>query len=219
MFVWQMNFIAHYHFQRNGDLHYNLGLVLPDLVKNFCKEHIKPGKPFVNPTLNAIRNGCDRHLEDDKIFHQSNFFKTCEHHLKELFGDLPKWPRKWFFNHLLIEILLDRCIMEMEPNVCNDFYEDLKNVNIEKTELFLKMSSIPNYQNFNPGFQRFVSMQFIFEYMHNERIFLALGRVYSRLGIEYEWTDYDKQLLLETIPKMLNFIELSYNHLQLELNK
>lgn len=212
-----MNFIAHYHFYQSDDSYFNLGLVLPDLVKSFCKAHLKPAERMVHPQLNALNQGSIIHLNADKLFHNSFFFTTCEKHLSDLADSKAKWPRKWFFNHLLCEIILDRLIMDQNPDACSKFYNDLKSVNKEQVELYLKMSGIANYQNFGMGLDKFVTAQFIFDYIHNEKIILALSRVYQRLGIDYEWTDYDKAWLLEVIPQQIEFMKLGYEHLKTEL--
>lgn len=212
-----MNFIAHYHFYKSEDSYYNLGLVLPDMVKNFNKTHLKPKDQFVHQLLNSINKGSKMHLEADKLFHQSTFFKEAEKFMSFMMDDKALWPRKWFLNHLLCEIVLDRVIMERHPNEVKEFYSELNNVNIDQVELYLKLSNIPNYQNFREGFERFVKYQFIFEYEHNEKIIFALGRVYQRLGIEYEWTEEDKNLLLYAIPRQMEYIDERYHLLKKEL--
>ncbi|MBL7837729.1 MAG: hypothetical protein JNM67_09445 [Bacteroidetes bacterium] len=214
-----MNFIAHYYFYRQDDKYYNLGLVLPDLVKNFCKTHLRPVKKFQHPQLNALNKGSLMHLDSDKRFHNSTFFRQCEDLCGYLLDGKANWPRKFFLNHLLCEILLDRVIIERDTNIVKNFYQDLSEVNHEQVELFLKLNEINNYQNFTAALQRFVNAAFIFDYMHNEKIILALGRVYARLGIQYNWTEQDKEHLMEHIPIILNYIDLDLEKLKTELSK
>jgi hypothetical protein len=212
-----MNFISHYHFYKTVDSYYNVGLVLPDLVKNFCKTHLKPKEQFVQRTMNSINSGSKMHLEADRIFHQSLFFKESEKFLSHLMDNKAIWPRKWFLNHLLCEILIDRLIMERHSNEVDDFYMHLKNIDPAQVELYLKLIGIQNYQNFTPGFERFVNNPFLFEYIHNEKIIYALGRVYQRIGINYEWKEEDKNLLLYAIPKQLEYMDERFQLLKGEL--
>jgi hypothetical protein len=212
-----MNFIAHYHYYKTEDSYYNLGLVLPDLVKSFCKTHLKPAERMVHPQMNALNQGSIIHLKADKLFHNSFYFTACEKHLSELVDSKAQWPRKWFLNHLLCEILLDRIIIDKYPDICEQFYNDLSSTNQEQVALYLKLNGINNFQNFAIGLEKFVTAKFIFDYKHNEKILLALSRVYQRLGIDYEWTDYDKSLLLESLPIQLEFMSLGYEHLKTEL--
>lgn len=212
-----MNFIAHYHFYKKDDAHYNLGLVLPDLVKNFCKLHLKPADSYVNRILNSLNEGSKIHLQGDKTFHNSESFKVCQDYISDLLDPFATWPRKWFLNHILTEILLDRVIMDRYSDEALNFYKQLESVDRSKVELYLKLSGIQSYQNFNPSFERFVSSRFIFEYLHNERIIYALGRLYSRVGIQYEWTENDKNLILFHLDKLLDFIDLQYDNFKLDL--
>lgn len=212
-----MNFLSHYHFYKNGDPYFNTGLVMPDMVRTFCKVHLKPQKNFIRPALSALNKGCIVHLEADKKFHNSvTFQKICDQ-LAIMLDAEAGWPRKWFLNHLLTEILIDRVLMDRHENLCSDFYTQLQNTDQSQLTLFLKLSGIPNYQNFASGFERFVNLKFISDYEHNEKIILALNRVYMRLGINYEWTEQDKDLLKAQIPQFLKFIDENLNALELEI--
>lgn len=213
-----MNFIAHFHFYRNDDPHYNLGLILPDLVKTFCKTHLKPGEKFINRALQGLNEGSKMHLLSDKKFHNSQTFSHCLDFVSDTLDSDAKWPRKWFLNHLLTEIMLDRVIMDKHPEICDEFYGELKKANRSKTELYLKMCNIPNYTNFSEGLTRFIDFPFLQEYRHNEKIIFALNRVYSRLGIAYEWTEEDKNLLLKNMDDMLKYIDFEYINFKKELN-
>jgi len=212
-----MNFLSHYYFYRSDDPYYNTGLVLPDLVKNFCKAHLRPGNNFVNPAFSALSEGSLMHLEADRKFHNSSFFHETLALTSGLLDASCGWPRKWFLNHLLCEILIDRVLIDRHETLCADFYRQLENTDANKIALFLKLSGVLNYQNFAPGLERFVSIRFIFEYLHNEKIVLALNRVYQRLGIAYNWTQEDQTLLLSQIPEILNYIDTNLSKLEFEL--
>lgn len=217
MFVAQMNFISHYHFYKKDDNHYHLGLILPDLIKSICRTHYKSNGPFVNRIFHRLDEGCITHLNSDKIFHQSAVFEDIQNHLSEQLDEASAWPRKWFFNHIMTEILIDRVIMEKHPNECFEFYREIESIDENQLELFLKMNHIPNYQNFRPGFQNFVKNRFLFEYMNNEKLLFALSRVYSRIGIQYEFTKNDYQLLEERLENLLYYIDLQYDTLKKQL--
>lgn len=212
-----MNFLSHYYFYKSDDPYYNTGLVLPDLVKTFCKAHLRPGSDFVNPGFSALGAGSLMHLEADRKFHNSVFFHETLAFTSGLLDAACGWPRKWFLNHLLCEILIDRVLMDRHESLCTDFYGQLEKTDTGRITMFLKLSGILNYQNFAPGLERFVSIRFIFEYLHNEKIFLALNRVYQRLGIVYEWTPEDQSLLLSQIPEILKYIDKNLDKLVLEL--
>ena len=116
-----------------------------------------------------------------------------------------------------MEILLDRVLMDEHDGLCVQFYQDLSLVNLEEICLFLKMIGLPNPQNFQIGFERFVNSKFIFEYQHNEKICFALNRVYQKVGIDYEWTNEDNVLLQKKLPEILYFIKENLNDLAIEV--
>jgi hypothetical protein len=116
-----------------------------------------------------------------------------------------------------MEILLDRVLMDEHEELCTQFYQDLSHVNTEEICVFLKMIGLPNPQNFQIGFDRFVNSRFIFEYKHNEKISFALNRVYQKVGINYEWTIEDNLLLQKKLPEILYFIKGCLDDLSNEL--
>src|ERR1700735_940779 len=82
-----MNFLSHFYFDRDTDNCYLiLGTVLPDLLKNADKTVIlHPEKlKHVNPAVNSIVQGWNKHLEVDRYFHSSDFFIHHSHQLKKL---------------------------------------------------------------------------------------------------------------------------------------
>jgi hypothetical protein len=212
-----MNFLSHYFFYKTKDPYYNTGLILPDLVKNYCNSHINPIGNFNRPALISLAEGSLKHLECDKKFHNSEFFKISTHFLSAAFDAECQWPRKWFLNHLLMEILLDRVLMDKHEKLCEQFYYDLSCVNIEEIGVFLKMIGLSNPQNFQIGFERFVNSKFIFEYQHNEKICFALNKVYQKVGINYEWTNEDNLLIQNKLPEILEFLKGKLDDLSNEL--
>jgi len=212
-----MNFLSHYFFYKTKDPYYNTGLILPDLVKNYCNSHINPIGNFNRPAFISLAEGSLKHLECDKKFHNSEFFKISTHFLSAAFDAECQWPRKWFLNHLLMEILLDRVLMDKHEKLCEQFYYDLSCVNIEEIGVFLKMIGLPNPQNFQIGFERFVNSKFIFEYQHNEKICFALNKVYQKVGINYEWTNEDNLLIQNKLPEILEFLKGNLDDLSNEL--
>ncbi len=212
-----MNFLSHYHFYKSEDPYYNVGLVLPDLVRNICKTHLRPNEQYDNPIHESLGKGSRDHIEGDRIFHQSEFFRACESHISGLLDKQAAWPRKWFLNHLLLEIGLDRALMDLYPDLCTNFYQQLEQADIKELTSFLQVSGKEDFSKFGQGYERFVTFRFIFDYKHNEKIIFALSRVYLRTGIQYEWTENDKNVLLENLPEILRFISAKIDNLKKEL--
>lgn len=213
-----MNFLSHYYFDRSNDPWFNTGLVLPDLSRNFCKGHLDLNQPFEGPRFTALRNGSIVHLAKDKIFHQSAFFNECTHAISELLDACGQWPRKWFFNHVLTEITLDRVLMDADPELCTAFYNDLHSVDAAEVARFLAFGGVKEYALFESRFNKFIEYAFIFDYQHNEKINTALSQLYRRVGIHYTWTESDYRLIQNELPKIIGIVGANLEKLTKELN-
>lgn len=180
---------------------------MPDLVRNFCKERLKLKPYYPNPAFESLKNGSLAHIEADRIFHQSSFFAKAEAYISQHLDLQANWPRKWFLNHLLVEIALDRALMDMNPGLCQDFYDELGSCDPKLIAEFLKESEVVKYEQFTASYSRFVSFAFIFDYQYNEKIVFALSRVYQRSGIEYKWTENDKDTIVRQLPGIITTVQ------------
>lgn len=213
-----MNFLSHYFFHQKESYHFNFGLVLPDLVRHFSKTHLTLLPQYNHPHKNEIMFGSHYHFKGDKLFHQSDFFNRMTLLLKERLDEKAQWPRKWFLNHLLIEMTLDRALMEENPDLCHQFYKDLSMVENPLIHSFLQDSGIENTADFIEKHQRFVNFPFIFDYLHNEKLINALGMVYKRVGISYEWQAQDKELLMDALPGLIDFAKKNIQDVKKNVN-
>lgn len=216
-FLSDLNFLAHYFFDRTDNIYHNVGLILPDLSRNFCKGHLNLKRDFENHDMKALKHGSMKHLEMDKIFHNSIFFKDAVQEISGLLDKDARWPRKWFLNHVLAEIMLDRAIMDKHPHICPEFYRDLSLSDAEVIEAFLMHGGVENYHLFGEKFKKFIEYQFIFNYQHNEKLIIALSRLYLRVGIKYEWKKEDEDLLNDHFVAILDIIGSKVEYLTKEL--
>ncbi len=201
-----MNFLSHYYFDKSNDVYYNVGLVLPDLCRTFCKGSLQLDKTFDTPEFNALKNGSIQHLRKDKVFHQSVYFKETQKAVSDIIDNEAQWPRKWFLNHILVEIMLDRVLMDMHPTLCKAFYTDMQAADTKIIESFLEVCGVSDYAEFGHQFVKFNEYQFIFNYLHNEKLIIALSKVYQKVGIKYEWGEADKMLLNKYFNTILNAV-------------
>ncbi|MDI1233039.1 MAG: hypothetical protein PSX81_02025 [bacterium] len=212
-----MNFLAHYFFDRTDNIYHNVGLVLPDLSRNFCKGHLNLKQEFEGADFNALKSGSLKHLAKDKIFHQSVFFKEAQKSVSLLLDHEAQWPRKWFLNHVLTEIMLDRVLMDANPQLCSDFYRDLGEADPDVIVSFLEKGGVVNAQLFKERYLKFLEYQFIFNYLHNEKLIIALSRLYLKVGIQYEWQKADEDLLNRHFVAILDTIAPQIDYLTKEL--
>ncbi|MBC7426577.1 MAG: hypothetical protein H7321_08590 [Bacteroidia bacterium] len=217
-----MNYLGHFYFDRiKGIPAYNLGLVLPDLVKNFTGIRLNLNEDLNLPESNNLfLKGSKKHIVTDKIFHSSAFFKDAEAFTLSMFKEKGVYqiiPRSWFLAHIANELILDKVLMLKENNLANDFYNDLNNINIEDLTQFLQSAGVVETASFLGKFQKFKDAAYLPHYLHNEKLVFALNRIYMRVGMNQEWINEQKQLLESCIETIENYLELNFPLLQQEM--
>lgn len=184
-----MNFLSHFYFERQNSNDYMvLGVVLPDLIKNADKDwNLNPQKDeylFRDiPDYAALLSGWKRHLEVDRIFHSSLFFKEQTTLLKQLIlPALQTGPVKPFFlAHIGLELVLDHLLLTHEKVDTAHFYQQIGNAHTESLTGFLKYAGLSDQARFDDFFSKFISSQYLFSYEKMENITYALNRICMRL--------------------------------------
>jgi hypothetical protein len=184
-----MNFLSHFYFERQNSNDYMvLGVVLPDLIKNANKDwNLNPQKNeylFRDvPEYAALLSGWKRHLEVDRIFHSSVFFKEQTTLLKQLILPvLHTGPVKPFFlAHIGLELILDHLLLTQQKVDAAHFYHQLAGAHTESLTGFLKYAGLPDQERFNNFLGKFISSEYLFSYEKIEHITYALNRICMRL--------------------------------------
>jgi len=180
-----------------------MGMVLPDLIKNANKDwNLNPQKDeylFRDvPHYNALLTGWKRHLELDKLFHSSLFFKEQTAILKQLILPvLQSGPVKPFFlAHIGLELVLDHLLLTRSVTSTARFYDQLQRANTDSLAGFLRLAGLPDQPRFDQFLNGFISSRYLFSYEQMENITYALNRICMRL-----WKDpfTQEQLALLTL--------------------
>ena len=184
-----MNFLSHYYFERdNHSSEEVLGTVLPDLVKNANKHwRIFPEKnAAVFPAgseLSYILNGWKRHLEVDKHFHSSAFFKEHARKLRiavePVLKDSPARP--FFIAHIAVELMLDSLLLTENIIDTIDFYGHLNKSDKTILRSFLDMNNLPDTGFFLEFLDEFITAAYLDSYRESQHILYALNRVCMRI--------------------------------------
>ncbi|MBB5639338.1 hypothetical protein HDF26_000022 [Pedobacter cryoconitis] len=186
-----MNFLSHFYFERQNPNDYMvMGVVLPDLIKNADKDwNLNPQKDeylFRDvPDYAALLSGWKRHLEVDRIFHSSAFFKEQTALLKQLIlPALQTGPVKPFFlAHIGLELLLDHLLLTQNKVDTAHFYKQLKSAHTESLTGFLKYAGLPDQGRFDDFLSKFIANEYLFSYEKIENITYALNRICMRLWL------------------------------------
>lgn len=165
-----------------------IGVILPDLVKNAQKESnlypLKEKHLFErDKNQHSILKGWERHLEVDRIFHSSEFFKVQTNALKQIilpvFEDSPVKP--FFLAHIGLELILDHLLTIQGTVNINTFYEQMTKADQIALDHFLQNCEVSDTSVFFKFLNNFISSRYLFSYQKMENISYALNRICMRL--------------------------------------
>lgn len=187
-----MNFLSHFYFDRHTlDPLQVVGIVLPDLVKNARKDwNIHPEKQetkFLNDSkLNSILIGWKRHLEVDKYFHSSDFFKEHTAEIRTaivpILENSPTRPS--FVAHISLELMLDSLLLTESIVDATHFYYFLSESDRESLDQFLALNNIEDTHIFFSFYDEFLKAEYLKSYREAHNIMHALNGICLRL-----WSD------------------------------
>jgi len=181
-----MNFLSHFYFDRGAtDCYFVLGTVLPDLLKNADKSIIlHPEKlHHLNPKINSIVAGWNKHLDVDRYFHSSGFFTMHSHQLKkELTPAIAGSPVKPFFlGHIGVELIIDNLLLTNGKIAVEDFYDHLKGCDQNIIRDFLNWAGLADTERFFHFFEGFKRDGYLHTYSETGQIAYALKRICMRI--------------------------------------
>lgn len=191
-----MNYFAHYYFDYlPGAVHHNLGLLTPDFVRNFLPgNRLQPDKftPSLHPETEALHQGALKHLQRDKRFHQSAFFKEVTPQItgliKPVFQEY-RIPRTWFAAHLIAELMIDRVLIKQDPDLMSRFYSELQQTRADVLDAYFGALGLHGADVFRQRLHRFCELRYLMQYVHNPAFAFSLSRIYQYAGVSDEWTD------------------------------
>ena len=176
-----MNYLSHYFIDhQQGNHYFNAALFLPDFARNTARGFDNKWIDFSEPEI-QLQLGCLAHLNADLIFHQSDFFKKYSKIFSDemnQFEHLKHLKRKWFFSHILFEMMLDRLIVKHFENTCKLFYQDLEKINNEILFQFVLRYTNKPIEPFIKNFEHFCEAKYLFGYAVNDSFIYSLSRVY-----------------------------------------
>jgi hypothetical protein len=212
-----MNFLSHFYFERdNPDHNMVMGVVLPDLIKNAKKDwNLNPQKQEAlfdgNSTYQSILKGWNKHIEVDRLFHNSEFFKIQTGIVKQMIlPSVSSGPVKPFFlAHIALELVLDHLLVAGGKINVNTYYAHLSKSNTSELESFLVMAGIEDIQLFNRFLNSYITSKYLLSYQKAENITYALNRICMRLW-QAPFTDAQLLLLTDGIAEYIKILEPDY---------
>ena len=187
-----MNFLSHFYFDRHTiDTLQVVGIVLPDLVKNAKKDwNIHPEKNehkfSADSGLSQILKGWNRHLEVDKYFHSSEFFKEHTSEIRTAVAPfLENSPARAFFvAHIALELMLDSLLLTESVLNTENFYRHLSTCDREVLHRFLQLNNIEQPQIFFSFFDEFIEAEYLNTYREADKIVYAINQICRRIWLD-----------------------------------
>lgn len=223
-----MNFLSHFYFERFAtNAERIVGGLLPDLLKNADKSFFLKPRQFEdelldNPLLQQIYIGWNRHIEVDRLFHNSTYFFHHTHQLKlKIQSSLVGLPiRPSFMAHIALELLLDHILTQQKAVSIDKFYGAMSQINEDAIRKFLTINQLSDIPKFERFYHQFIEWKYMYDYAHIERIAGALFNICKRVW-KFDVSEDQKKLLTDQLVSYLHhdmsdYLEI-YQYIQYEL--
>jgi hypothetical protein len=138
---------------------------------------------FSNQKSRALWEGIKQHLDTDKIFHNSDFFRIQTKDIRILLeknGLKDKGIKLYFLAHIILELLLDRLILKSCPGIADRFYTDLILIEEDFIRAELDSCTIQDNSRFFEIFSRFKASRYLYHYLDDKRLLLSINRISER---------------------------------------
>ena len=201
-----MNYLSHYYLdQDSSDPYLLLGNILPDLFRVGDRKRRMPEQgvsDFSNAKHRALQAGVNKHHLVDRLFHNSLFFHKYSQALsKELRkAELAGMPRfQHFYGHILLEILIDKSLLNENPKLVADFYNLLNAIDQNEVSEFLKIKDLHQYfDSFHENFDAFMKHRFLELYLPQGGVVRATTQFAKRMH-NYDLSDTEDQTKLQSV--------------------
>lgn len=207
-----MNLVAHYYLDRDRvNSYFVVGAATPDLLSIYNSSlrikarHLrKMSEDQAGRITPPFLSGLYRHFFADGVFHLSPHFKEqtkrISNMLVEYFPDLDI-QRKFFIGHILLELLIDKVLIDENPGILESYYGHFEGLQpfkeLKKASELAVGHELPNYEAY---MKKFMRRRYLYEYAKFEHIAWVLRRILRRVSIrnnEYLQSDTFTQLMID----------------------
>ncbi len=220
-----MNFLSHFFLDHQiDDSLFVVGASTPDLLSVFDRKIKFKERDIsrrvqdreISAEQHSFYQGVIRHFQVDKIFHSSDFFheetRKMSQNLREAFpqSDI---QRSFFVAHILLELSLDRLLIQEDEMLLHKFYnhfENCKAAQIRKLTSWLADDAyLPSYDAF---IHKFTQDKHLLRYKDWGYIIYVLKRILRRVGI-FEYAYLDSPHFLVFLQAYENDLGTRYQHI------
>lgn len=219
-----MNFLSHYFIHRqHANPYFTLGKILPDMLRQFGPTNkLRNAANPVSPSrdMEWLEKGVHVHLETDRLFHRSPFFDAKSNRIKHLLRQEHIFRKfRYFYAHLLLELIIDRLLIINHRKAANLFYHHLDTVQKATISAYFRYKGLSiNEGKFFQHLKRFTDSQYLYNYLQNEGLVFALERTAHLAGLPL-FEKSDKSKLINNIDYLEATIETNYLSIFKKLEK
>ncbi|TAE59623.1 MAG: hypothetical protein EAZ89_02330 [Bacteroidetes bacterium] len=187
-----MNFISHFYLDREQeDSYFFIGVSTPDLVSVFdrnirVKEHRMPPLPGYTPESAGFYAGVMRHFQVDKMFHSSPFFTRETGRISAMIQERfrpEELSRVFFVAHVLLELTLDKILIQRDPKLLPDFYRHLERASLDNVVSLTEWITHTGMPGYLPFLNRFVRRKTLYQYTDWQSVVYILRRMMQGVGV------------------------------------
>lgn len=185
--------------------------------------HIRDAEPWTGESeFHSLEAGIFRHMRADAYFHNAEFFMKEQSYFRmALSENLPKdlGLKFSFLGHVLFEMMLDRQIIQHEPEFLERYYNSLSKISEEKV---LEYTQLRGFEGESEAFFRyfrgFKESQFLYRYESAEGLATGLRRI-CKMATGVEIPSELNSKLAELIEQLDNHLEPTWKEYLMEVRQ
>jgi hypothetical protein len=124
--------------------------------------------------------------------------------------------RDYFITHIMVEILLDKILLDKNPSLADDFYDMIDSVEMDWILKFMRYAGLQDDELWKGQHRRFMKASFLKSYTSIENVIAAVEGVCANLGM-IELNDEQRNLLIEICETIEPELARSIDALEIQL--
>ncbi|MGY8771106.1 MAG: hypothetical protein ACKVH8_22060 [Pirellulales bacterium] len=186
-----MNYFAHGRLYIDSPF-YLAGTAVPDwlnVVNRKVRARAKGARLLVgdaDPEIAQVASGILQHHHDDDWFHRTEAFTELSWNFTVLIRDnLPvdDGLRPSFLGHIMVELLLDSVLMEDDPQLLDDYYQAVSQIDGLKVQQVVNQIATKTTDQLAYFIGRFKEVRFLEDYPDDEKLLHRLNQVMQRVKL------------------------------------
>lgn len=217
-----MNFISHFYLEHayKDNPYIIAGLAIPDLWHT--QLNLYAPKHDANETLelHQFKVGLQKHFMADKVFHNSDYFISMSEWANQEIrkaNTSTQLKRKFFLVHISIEILLDRVLINLFPDLVEEFYDCFANVNPEQIQTYMEQIYYYNFDGLSDRIKQFTTQKRIYEYSDDNKFMDLLDWMMQKIAHNTAFSPTDRKKIRQFIHALEQKIQDNYTTLFQEM--